>query len=191
MKRAFAVLLSAVLVAAIVTVTLGRPASDKVYTVAEVQAGLRQDPVAWSGREVLVHGWFLSMQLCVPHSQGCYRYLWYLIEPSPENGPGIPGLNAWGLQTCRTVSSESEPLVLVRGPSIHWATHDTEYAPSSAAFLRLLSHLPVVGPLVPPSALYRGLIFHIRVQAPRPCRRLPHANIAPPLPNAVLLSDPR
>lgn len=185
----FAVLLSAVLVAAIVAVTLGRPTSGKVYSVADVQAGLRQDPAAWNGREVLVHGWFVSIQLCVPHSRGCYRYLWYLIEPSPENGPGVPGLNAWGLYTCRA-SSDVEPLVLAGGPSVHWAHHDTEYAPSSDTFLRLLSHLPVVGPLVPPSALYRGLIFHIRVQAPRPCRLLPHASIAPPSPNAVLLSDP-
>lgn len=35
---------------------LGAPASGRVYTVAEVQAGLRQQPAAWAGRTVRLVG---------------------------------------------------------------------------------------------------------------------------------------
>ena len=51
-------LLIVVFVAGVVTALVGRVIpSAHVYSVAEVQAGVRQRRPAWVGRTVLVHGW--------------------------------------------------------------------------------------------------------------------------------------
>lgn len=57
-KRILIGLLIVVFVAGVVTALVGRVVpSAHVYSVAEVQAGLRQRRLAWVGRTVLVRGW--------------------------------------------------------------------------------------------------------------------------------------
>jgi len=58
-RRGFDVLLGVVFVAALAIVALnlfGAAAPNHVYTVAEVQAGLRRHPQAWAGRTVQMTG---------------------------------------------------------------------------------------------------------------------------------------
>jgi len=58
-RWAFGTLLGVALVAALVIVVfgwLGAVSPNRVYTAAEVQAGLRQHPQAWAGRTVQVTG---------------------------------------------------------------------------------------------------------------------------------------
>ncbi|MDQ2831990.1 MAG: hypothetical protein M3Y74_23445 [Chloroflexota bacterium] len=58
MRWAFGTLLGVAFVAALFIVAFGQlgAAPNRVYTVAEVQAGLRQHPQSWAGRTVQVTG---------------------------------------------------------------------------------------------------------------------------------------
>ncbi len=176
--------LLAVLVAAIV---VHSAPGQKAYTVAAVLDGLRHDPAVWNGRTVLVHGWYTGVRACIGNAGVCYR--WDLIEPVPDNGPGLPGINA-PMHVCGAALPGQEPLVMAFAPGVHRPSNNgAAYAPSDSVLLHFVSRLPIVGSLVPPSALYRGLIFYVRVIVPHPCRRIPHPPFALPSPNVVLLSD--
>ncbi len=117
-KRVLIVLLCLVGVAALAAVVgLVRP-SLGVYSVDEVQAGLRQQPHAWVGRTVLVRGWSNSSSGagCAPFRpnsransfslfKSCKKS-WLLLTPTfpfsgpatflvllPQSGPDLTAIN--------------------------------------------------------------------------------------------------
>jgi len=56
MRRVVLLALGLVLVAGLVAAVVGRRAPERVYTVAQVRAGLARQPAAWAGRTLLVRG---------------------------------------------------------------------------------------------------------------------------------------
>jgi hypothetical protein len=55
-RRVVLLMLGLVLVAGLVTAGVGRRAPARVYTVAQVRAGLARQPAAWIGQTVIVRG---------------------------------------------------------------------------------------------------------------------------------------
>ena len=56
MKRSITALIGLVLAVGLVVTIVAGAATEPVYTIAQVRAGLAQDPAAWVGRVVLVRG---------------------------------------------------------------------------------------------------------------------------------------
>jgi len=140
-KRVLIVLLCLVVVAALVSVIVGLVSpSPRVYSVDEVQAGLRQQPRAWVGRTVLVRGWSNSSsgQGCPPWGPGprsspslfaSCKKTWLLLTPAfPSPGPATfpvllprtgPDLTARDLPLIAGMGLHMLPVV---GPTLfHWS----------------------------------------------------------------------
>lgn len=86
MRRGFGVLLGVAFVVALAIVALNRfvvAAPNRVYTVAEVQAGLRQHPRAWAGRTIQVSG-DIMMRVrggCPASAPACTSPEWVYLGP--------------------------------------------------------------------------------------------------------------
>ncbi len=122
-KRVLIVLLCLVVVAALAAVAVGliRP-SLGIYSVGQVQAGLRQQPRAWVGRTVLVRGWSNSSSGagCAPFGpnspatflsvfKSCKKS-WLLLSPTfPFSDPAtfLVFLPPWGPDLTDINSSEN------------------------------------------------------------------------------------
>jgi len=92
-RWAFGTLLGVALVAALVIVVfgwLGAVSPNHVYTVAEVQAGLRRHPQAWAGRTIQVTG-AVMMDVgggCLASAPACTSPEWvFLGRLGPEGKP--------------------------------------------------------------------------------------------------------
>jgi len=85
-RWAFGTLLGVALVAALVIVVfgwLGAVSPNHVYTVAEVQAGLRRHPQAWAGRTIQVTG-AVMMDVgggCLASAPACTSPEWVYLTP--------------------------------------------------------------------------------------------------------------
>jgi len=92
-RWAFGTLLGVALVAALVIVVfgwLGAVSPNRVYTAAEVQAGLRQHPQAWAGRTVQVTGAVIMQVMgnCPTSAPACTPPTWvFLGRLGPEGKP--------------------------------------------------------------------------------------------------------
>ncbi|MDQ2828778.1 MAG: hypothetical protein M3Y74_06995 [Chloroflexota bacterium] len=116
--------------------------SGTVYTVAQVEMGLRQSPHAWIGHTVRVQGHFVLIQnMIVPAAPGRWRFF-PPLRKGPTPAPRVP-------QGLRVV-----PAGVVTGQA---------YAVSSTLY-----RLPVVGVLVP--QWEGGFVYAIRLLDQRSCR---------------------
>jgi len=92
-RWAFGTLLGVALVAALVIVVfgwLGAVSPNRVYTAAEVQAGLRQHPQAWAGRTVQVTGAVIMQVMgnCPTSAPACTPPTWVFLGClGPEGKP--------------------------------------------------------------------------------------------------------
>ena len=95
MRRAFSVLLGVVVVAALAIVALNQfvvTSSNRVYSVTEVQAGLRRHPRAWAGRAIQVSGAvMLQVGGCSASAPACTSPQWVYLGPE--------GTPAWSQTT--------------------------------------------------------------------------------------------
>jgi hypothetical protein len=101
MKRLCVVLLALVIAAGsagLSRVARSRATPDRVYTVAQVRAGLALNPRAWIGRTVLVRGTVVAMAFACPDAPGfrCTPIQWDELDPD------VPG---------------PQPLILVPAPA--------------------------------------------------------------------------
>ena len=100
MKRVAIALLGLLLLALLAAAILGFFApTARVYTVDEVQAGMRQDPRAWVGHTILVRGWSNSSggRGCAPFRPGSRQMpslfascamAWLMLTPTfPSSSP--------------------------------------------------------------------------------------------------------
>ncbi len=98
MKRIAIMLAALALVAAGVTVAIGRLSpSEPVYSAAEVQTGLQRDPAAWVGRVVLVRGSLAmsgSSTVCASHATRSRTASASLCRPITTIGIGPSALPA-------------------------------------------------------------------------------------------------
>jgi len=193
MKRLLVVLLCIVLLAGLAAAVVPGPSLPKVYSVATVQAGRQQDPVAWSGRDVLVRGWFGGFGLGYstgprPTQERIVR--WNLIQSMPDVGPALPDF-ATPLAFCKNATRGRRVLVIAFASGVHRPLPTVGYAPGGSPFLQFLSHVPVIGLLVPSSAVYQGTIFHVRLLTPHRCTIVRQIGFAMPYPDAVLLDNVR
>jgi len=182
------VLLCIVLLAGLAAAVVPSPTPPAVYSLAQVQEGRRGDPAAWTGRVVSVRGWLGGIRLGYstgpkPTDERFFR--WDVIEPGPR-GRGNTDY-ADPLTTCRQVAPRLTPLVLTRAPGVHWPPPGAGEAPGGSPLLRLVSRVPVVGGLVPPSATHRGIVFRLRLLPPHRCTIIRAIGIARPYPDAILL----
>jgi len=156
-KRVLIVLLCLVVVAALAGVIVGLVSpSLRVYSVDEVQAGLRQQPRAWVGRTVLIRGWSNSFS-----GQGCP--LW---RPVSRSSPSLftSCKKTWLLLTPTFPSSSPAafPVLLPRtGPDLTLTTRD----PSLIAGIGL-HMLPVIGPTLFHWSGSRTLRVKLTIDAP-------------------------
>ncbi len=193
MKRLLVALLCIVLLAGLAAAVVPGPSLPKVYSVATVQAGRQQDPVAWSGRNAFVRGWFGGFSLGYatgprPTQERIVR--WNLIQSIPYVGLGLPDF-ATPLPFCKNAARGRRVLVIAFAPGVHRPLPTVGYAPGGSPFLRFLSQVPVVGLLVPSSDVYQGTIFHISLLTPHRCTIVRHIGFAMPYPDAVLLNNVR
>jgi len=92
-RWAFGTLLGVALVAALVIVAfsqLGAVSPNRVYTAAEVQAGLRRHPQAWAGRTIQVTGAVIMQVMgnCPTSAPACTPPTWvFLGRLGPEGKP--------------------------------------------------------------------------------------------------------
>jgi len=133
MKHIAIILVGLLLVAALASAAWGSffP-SARVYSVAEIQMGLQQDPQAWVGRTILVHSWSIS-----GGSTGC---------PTPQGGP-LPSAS------CRVTWIDLSPSYPNNGlPTFSVLLSHNEQSLTRPDLLTELGTslhtLPVVGPTV-------------------------------------------
>ena len=86
MKRLSLVVLALIIAAGgagLIQVARSHTALDRVYTVAQVRAGLARNPRAWVGRTVLVHGTLVVMAFACPDVGGfkCTPIQWEELDP--------------------------------------------------------------------------------------------------------------
>ena len=87
MKRLVLVVLALVIAvggAGLIRVVRSRAVLDRVYTVAQVRAGLARNPRAWVGRTVLVRGTMVVMVFACPYGGDgfkCGALQWEELDP--------------------------------------------------------------------------------------------------------------
>jgi hypothetical protein len=141
LKRVLIGLLCFVVVAALAGAVVGIVTpSPRVYAVAEVQAGVRQNPRAWVGRTVLVRGWSNSSS-----GQGCAPF-----RPTAHQFPSLVASckRAW-LTLTPTFPSPSVPSAATEFPVLLPRTGpDPTHLDLPLSAGMGLHTLPVVGPTV-------------------------------------------
>jgi hypothetical protein len=170
-----ALVLAGGLALVVATSSKGAFALGPVYTVAQLRAGLADNPRAWIGRTLLVRGVAIGpIGLSCPPNASCPLAWPALIDAGAGNGPTLPLVAVSVGRVLRIPSvSVGRVLPLSLGPA--------------DPLLALLRRLPLVGRLVPgPQVLRWGkpTIYRVQVQ-----------DVAGPSPNAalpyrVLLLDP-
>jgi hypothetical protein len=171
MKRITPLFLVVVLAVGLGVILVGNASdSEKVYTLAELQQARTAQPAAWVGRTVLVRGRFVDV------GGGS----WGMVLPpinfsscgSPQRGVVI------------VTSSGSLALVVVpaKGVSFHTAAL-INHEPFLNSVLASVACLPVVGGLVPVSAVENASTLRLRFVLKHLCTSL----IDPKCPDAVLL----
>ena len=157
MKRGITALIGLVLaIGLVVTIVAGGVATEPVYTIAQVRAGLAHDPAARVGRVVLVRGRVMASVLgrgafslgtplsyyvvtkgrlqpprCITTSRGC---------PSPLAGIVPPGTNPALLLQLKPAWPHMSPVLWVRPQSpAPWIR-----PPSLAPWLAFLRRLPLL-----------------------------------------------
>ncbi len=138
--------------------------SERAYTVAEVQAGLRANPRAWVGHTVLIEGWLLGRgaECRTPH---CTYPRWTAVPECDDRCAAWEELGVASASGCvvgrRCPDWHGQPLILAYAASP---------LPSSSLLydvLGLLSQVPVVGSLSPAPQLIRQ--YRVRLLAPTSC----------------------
>lgn len=190
MRRCALFALGVVLVAGLVAAIVGRPASARVYTVAQVRAGLVRQPAAWVGRTVLVRGvavlsfWPRGPQGTGGSSVSC-------AVPPAALSPALPGQ-----QSCPLAAPQgaSVYLKIVDGsirldPRVHNSVPPQPTFPilmlvvqpvAPNPLIALARHLPLLTRFFPTLAQVPGglsYLYRIRLR-PRPVSRAPCANSA-------------
>jgi len=123
-------------------VSLTSSPSMPVYTVAQVQAGLRRHPTAWTGRIVLIRGTITSTGSGSPI--GPTRKEVLLSAAIPVVGPGLSATlprGAFGYVTLTTDSTDPRAAPLTLG--VHLQTY------GFAAWLATLRGVPPLRALLP------------------------------------------
>lgn len=142
-----------------------------VYSVAEVQAGLRADPAHWANRTVLIRGQDVQIGLlCSDHTvpagaagrrhdvtrTACFpnQYTQDVLSDVPD--PRQTG-NGHGVASPPSLMITRRDAARVPGVS----------APNAIAVW--LAHLPVIGRLVPADWLEPSAVYHVRLLMPHRC----------------------
>src|SRR5438067_1064285 len=86
--------------------------SGRVYTVAELAAGLAHRPAAWVGKVLLVRGWVLGAQVWVP-------------PPRPQGGFSVDSSASEGCFVGGYPCPSPLPGTLPSGSSVHLSIFDT------------------------------------------------------------------
>ncbi len=179
MRRAALLVLGLVLAAGLVAAVVGQRALGQTYTVAQVRAGLAQQPAAWAGRTVLVRGtaavssWAMGsrtatiqvsgIQICGLQScplaapNGGTVYL-TLIDSSVPPNPRRP--------VSMFVQANTPTLVLVVQP----------VAPNP--LIALASRLPALTRFLPTPGQVPGGVAHLYRVRLRPTSSAPCANLS-------------
>jgi len=93
-RWAFGILLGVTFVGALVIVAFSRlgAAPNRVYTVAEVQVGLRRHPRAWAGRTIQVSGDVMMKVTggCPASASACTSPEWVYLGPAGKPGWSQP-----------------------------------------------------------------------------------------------------
>ena len=143
MKRLSLVLLALIIAAGgagLIQVARSDTALDKVYTVAQVRAGLARNPRAWVGRTVLVRGTMVVMVFACPYGGDgfkCGALQWEELDP-----------DAPGPQPLILAPAPASPLLaLVHrlplvGPLMPWPRPLREGPGAYRVQLRAASHCP-------------------------------------------------
>lgn len=131
----------------------------RVYSVAEVQAGLHRNVSAWAGRTVLIRGQDTEIGfICGTSPKACYR-----TPDSPDLLVASPDPRTW-----HRFSRITPALVLIHRNDAHVP------APTTPTDLIVrISRLPVLGSLIPASLLERGAVYRVRLLAPAHCTLSP------------------
>ena len=142
MKRLSLVLLALILAASgagLIQVARSHTTLDRVYTVAQVRAGLARNPRAWVGRTVLVHGTLVVMAFACPDVGGfkCTPIQWEELDPDAP-GPQ-PLILAPASASPLLTFLQRLPLV---GSSMPWAQSLREGPGVYRVQLRAPAHCP-------------------------------------------------
>jgi hypothetical protein len=171
MKRIRIVVVLAILAIGLGVVAAERGASgQEVYTPAQIQQGRLQQPTIWAGRTVLVQGWPLNV------GSGAWGVI---LPPLRTTSCGLRR----SVMYASTVSPRQTLVVVpAKGVSVQTPaprTNDTVLK----TVLETVACVPVVGILVPASAVEQSLTLRVRVAPRRRCT----APVSPACPDAILL----
>ncbi len=186
MRWAFGTLLGVAFVAALVIVALNlfvAAAPNRVYTVAEVQAGLRRHPQAWAGRTVQMTGDVIMQVMgnCPTSVPACTPPTWVFLGRLGPEGKPAPSVAL----AQRMAPAQRMALVMInnrinqqrafafeqRSPTAATGTGDGAGAPTQCP-RRLICRASDAPPLARPvvrSAACRGALV-----APVPLEYAPH-----------------
>lgn len=168
MKRRFLLLVIVLVAAGLIAITAGHTiSSEKVYTLAEVQQGRLIQSAAWAGRTVLVRAQLVGMGAT-----------WGIIVPAFR-------FPACGLRPRSIYVLQPSSLVVVAATGNLLHTHAPRVIRETllGAVLSRVACLPVIGGLVPASAVEYGMTLRIRFVPKRQCAAL----FSSTCPDAVLL----
>ncbi len=147
MKRVLVVLLGLVLLASLAAgaaLSVTPRVSGHVYMVDEVQSGLRQAPATWVGRTV-------QIRAQDGHDSSGAETLVSAVPRTQENKAG-------------TIAIYAPPLIVTRRAGAHIVGPD-----ATTSFFIHLSHVPLLGRLVPADRLRYSNIYRVRLLDPHDC----------------------
>ena len=160
MTRVAIVLCGLLLLALLATTASGfRASSAPIYSVDEIQTGLRLAPKMWAGRTVLIRGQDVEMGLiCGSTPRVCYR--------TPNSFDALvasPDPHTWS-----TRSRITPPLTLSRR---NGAPRPAQARPNDVAIW--VAHLPILGSFVPTALIERGAVYRVRLFTAQDCASSP------------------
>lgn len=160
MTRVAIVLCGLLLLALLATAASGFLTSfAPIYSVDEVQTGLRLAPKMWVGRTVLIRGQDVEMGLiCGSSPRVCYR--------TPNSFDALvasPDPRTWS-----SGSRITPPLTLSRR---NGASRPTQARPNDLAVR--IAHLPILGSFVPTALIERGAVYRVRLFNAQSCTSSP------------------